>query len=31
MLAFKRQQVAAYQDVTDHTARSKKTGNRVHA
>ncbi len=31
MLAFTRQQLAAYRDATDHAASSKKTGNRVHA
>jgi CDP-glucose 4,6-dehydratase len=32
MLAFTRQQIAAYQDATDHAAASsEKTGNRVHA
>jgi CDP-glucose 4,6-dehydratase len=31
MLAFTRQQLAAYQDAIDHAAGSKKTGNRVHA
>jgi CDP-glucose 4,6-dehydratase len=31
MLAFTRQQIAAYQDPTDHAASSEKTGTRVHA
>jgi CDP-glucose 4,6-dehydratase len=31
MLAFTRQQIAAYQDATDHAASSEKTGNGVHA
>ena len=31
MLAFTRHQIAAYQDATDHAARSEKTGNRIHA
>ena len=31
MLAFTHQQIAAYQDATDHVAGCKKTGSRVHA
>ena len=30
MLAFTHQQIAAYQDATDHVAGCKKTGSRVH-